>query len=144
MLYLFELCIVNSHILYNKANPQKKLALLDFRMELIDDILAEFGQAEAAAPDHHSSDSENEGEAPQAVVCPRAPKIDPANRLVGGMKAHDLVEIPPTNKKRYPSKPCRVCKKAGKRSETRYFCKKCEVPLHKGQCFKRYHVYTHY
>lgn len=74
------------------------------------------------------------------TVCPRTPKIDPANRLVGGMKAHDLVEIPPTNKKRYPSKPCKVYKKAGKRSETRYFYKKCEVPLHKRKCFKRYHV----
>jgi len=31
-----------------------------------------------------------------------------------------------------------------KRSETRYVCKFCLVPLHKGECFHRYHTLKHY
>ena len=31
-----------------------------------------------------------------------------------------------------------------KRSETRYICKFCVVPLHKGSCFEKYHSVTNY
>jgi hypothetical protein len=35
---------------------------------------------------------------------------------------------------------CATCKKG---SETRYSCKFCLVPLHKGECFQRYHTLKH-
>jgi hypothetical protein len=31
-----------------------------------------------------------------------------------------------------------------KRSETRYICKFCLVPIHKEECFQRYHTLMHY
>jgi len=39
---------------------------------------------------------------------------------------------------KYPARPCKGCA-ARKRSETRYICKFCVVPLHKGSCFDKYH-----
>jgi hypothetical protein len=37
-----------------------------------------------------------------------------------------------------------VCATHKKRSETRYDCKFCLVPLHKGECFQRYCTLKHY
>jgi hypothetical protein len=37
-----------------------------------------------------------------------------------------------------------VCATHKKRSETRYICKFCILPLHKGECFQRYHTLKHY
>jgi hypothetical protein len=37
-----------------------------------------------------------------------------------------------------------VCATHKKRSETRYICKFCIVPLHKEECFERYHSLKHY
>jgi hypothetical protein len=37
-----------------------------------------------------------------------------------------------------------VCAARKKRSETRYIFKFCLVPLHKGECFQRYHTLKHY
>jgi hypothetical protein len=37
-----------------------------------------------------------------------------------------------------------VCAVHKKRSETRYICEFCIVPLHKGECFQRYHMLKHY
>jgi hypothetical protein len=40
---------------------------------------------------------------------------------------------------------CQCCSSnSQKRSETRYICKFCLVPLHKGECFQRYHTLKHY
>ena len=54
---------------------------------------------------------------------------------------HYQTELPPTEKKKNPTKPCRVCSKV-KRKETRYQCVGCEEKpaLCIGECFKEYHV----
>nr|XP_047139466.1 piggyBac transposable element-derived protein 4-like [Hydra vulgaris] len=53
---------------------------------------------------------------------------------------HYLSSIPPNEKKKLPTKPCRVCSKI-KRKETRYECAVCEnrPPLCVGECFRMYH-----
>ena len=53
---------------------------------------------------------------------------------------HYLPSIPPNEKKKFPTKPCRVCPKI-KRKETRYECAVCEKrpPLCIGECFRMYH-----
>ena len=44
----------------------------------------------------------------------------------------------------YPAWRCHVCAAHQKRRETRYICKFCLVPLHKGERFQRYHTPKHY
>ena len=53
---------------------------------------------------------------------------------------HYLEQLPSTEKKKWPTKPCRVCSKE-KRRETRYFCPVCDVrsALCVNDCFKKYH-----
>ena len=50
----------------------------------------------------------------------------------------------PLTEKRYPTKRCRICYKKGVCGETRYFCKRCAVPLHTAKCFEAYHSNKHY
>jgi len=47
-------------------------------------------------------------------------------------------------KRKYPARRCHVCAAHKKRSETWYICKLCLLPLHKGECFQRYHTLKHY
>jgi len=46
--------------------------------------------------------------------------------------------------KRYPVRQCKVCAAHKKRSATRYICKFCVVPVHKGSCFEKYHSLRNY
>lgn len=70
--------------------------------------------------------------------------INPSCRLSGNMKQHILEPITSTGKKKFPTKQCKVCSSNKKRSETRYCCKLCRTPLHKGVCFTKYHTLKNY
>lgn len=52
---------------------------------------------------------------------------------------HSLSQIPPTEKKKWPQKPCVTCRRYGVRHDTRYYCKCCNVALCKEPCFQEYH-----
>ena len=52
---------------------------------------------------------------------------------------HILLQIPPTEKKKWPQKPCVYCRKYGTRRDTRYICSICNVALCKSPCFSEYH-----
>jgi hypothetical protein len=54
-------------------------------------------------------------------------------------KIKDKEKTKKKRKKKYPSRNCRECTRNGQRRETRYICAECKVPLHKGQCFSKYH-----
>ncbi|KOC64477.1 hypothetical protein WH47_01061 [Habropoda laboriosa] len=60
------------------------------------------------------------------------------------MKQHILKQIVGKGKKKYPQKPCKVCSSKKNRSETRYMCQFRQVPLHKGECFTKYHTSKKY
>ena len=77
---------------------------------------------------------------------PRVLHQDPPGRLSGDMQKHVLEKIVRSEwgKRKYPAMRCHVCATHKKRSETRYICKFCLVPLHKGECFQRYHTLKHY
>jgi len=70
------------------------------------------------------------------------PHEDPPGRLLGDMRKHVLEKIVGSErgKRKYPARRCHVCAAHKKRSEIRYICKFCLVPLHKGECFQRYHI----
>ena len=55
----------------------------------------------------------------------------------------ELIPCPPGHRLQ---KRCRVCYSLGKRSDTRYRCKHCKVPLciNKQACFNRYHTVARY
>ena len=52
---------------------------------------------------------------------------------------HSLSQIPPTERKKWPQKPCVYCRKYGTRRDTRYTCSLCNVALCKIPCFNDYH-----
>ena len=52
---------------------------------------------------------------------------------------HLLSQIPPTEKKKWPQKPCILCRRYGVRHDTRYYCKDCNAALCKEPCFREYH-----
>ena len=52
---------------------------------------------------------------------------------------HELLQIHPTEKKKWPQKPCVYCRKYGPRRDTRYICSLCNVALCKNRCFSNYH-----
>ncbi|XP_069692449.1 modifier of mdg4-like isoform X14 [Periplaneta americana] len=78
------------------------------------------------------------------IVPKRAPVKDPLFRLDGPLSRHVLVRLPPTRNDRTPTRNCRVCIRSKKRSETRYICIVCGVPMHKENCFLRYHTLLKY
>ena len=55
------------------------------------------------------------------------------------VKHHIISQIPPTVKKKWPTKRCVICKNYGICHESRYYCKRCNVALCKNPCFKEYH-----
>ncbi|XP_055931575.1 piggyBac transposable element-derived protein 4-like isoform X2 [Argiope bruennichi] len=86
---------------------------------------------------------ENTDDKAPSVSSNRISKDHPL-RLSGGMKDHYPVAIPPSGRKKFPTRVCRVCKAHSQRRETRYVCKLCNVALHAGECFTRYHTLKNY
>lgn len=76
----------------------------------------------------------------EPTVVPPSPRTDPPSRLTGTIREHKLISLPATSKKARPTRPCRVCQRAGKRSESRMICYQCNVPLHSGACYEKYHT----
>jgi hypothetical protein len=77
---------------------------------------------------------------------PRGPAEDPPARLSGNFSKHKLQKIVASGqgRKKYPVTQHTVCSAHQKRSETRYICEYCIVPLHKGSCFEKYHTLKYY
>jgi hypothetical protein len=70
----------------------------------------------------------------------RISKKNPPGILSRGIKEHFLEEIVSKGVKKNPTRRCRMCASQGNRSETRYVCKSCGVPLHQNEFFQRYHT----
>lgn len=73
----------------------------------------------------------------------RVAKSDHPGRLSNFGK-HKLINIVTSGRSSKPLRQCRVCAVHKKRSRTSFVCKFCEVPLHKGDCFERYHSLKKY
>ncbi|KAK7463166.1 hypothetical protein BaRGS_00038278 [Batillaria attramentaria] len=72
-------------------------------------------------------------------------------RLSHADNPHQLVSNPPTKKQPRPSRDCECCTiRAGmrngyiRRSQTKFMCKACQVPLCVEPCFHVYHAFHHY
>lgn len=127
--YLFDLAIFNAFAIYNKvkvARPSEKRHFTDFRVNLAEQMLSRVQLPARTSPGRV------------------ALGLDPL-RLQAKSWAHFPVAIPSRGDKKNPCKRCKVCSSRGLRSETKWLCERCQVPLHLDKdCFKVYHSRLHY
>ena len=136
--YLFQIAMYNSFVIYKEKITQRKCkSLYEYILAITESYILSSG-------DDSDSDSDNDSQRPSLAGTPRAASHDPPTRLDGRMRNHTLEPIAATAKKKFPSRKCRVRVKHGERKETRYVCSTCHVPLHKGDCFTRYHTTENY
>lgn len=131
---LFEISLFNAYVLYREKGHSG--TFLSFVKSLVKSWTGHELETPVTVCDENNSDDSEE---PPPKIVPRAPKHDPQSRLVGGIACHTILRIPSTETKKYPSRRCRVCARNGVRSDTRYYCLECGVPLHFGKCNKLYH-----
>jgi hypothetical protein len=121
---LFDLVVVNAHILHNKTS-KKKMLLVIFYEKVAEGLLASAG-----------TEKQVQGQTGS-----------PAGSLVG--RDHFLYRIPATHAKveGTPQHSCHVCAEESKRQTrktikkcTTMYCQKCDVRLCIGQCFETYHT----
>jgi len=138
VLYLLNCALFNAFCVYRTLNTNKKVKYKNFLHEVGRSWISE-------VLDRGESDSDDL-QLPEKQTTPRGPKQDPPCRLSGDFRIHKLEKIVGggEGKRKYPARQCKVCAAHKKRSETRYICKICVVPLHKGSCFEKYHSVTNY
>ena len=99
------------------------------------------------AADKVETDSDTDTDAAHTGTSSQTPLVPqgPPGRLSGDMWKHVLEKTVGNErgKRKYPARRCHVCAANKKRSETQYIGKFCLVPLHKGECFQRYHTLQH-
>jgi hypothetical protein len=126
--HLFDLAVVNAHILQNKTS-NKQMSLEIFYEKVPEGLLAS-ACTEIQVQGQSSS---------------------PAGRLVG--RDHFLYRIPVTHAKLEgkSQRSCRVCAERSKRQTgksvkkcTTMYCRKCNVGLCIGQCFEVFHTKLNY
>jgi len=95
---------------------------------------------------NQSESNSDDLQLPEKQTPPFGSKQDPPGRLSGDFRIHKLENIfgGGEGKKKYPTRQCKVCAAHMKQSETKYICKFCVVPLHRGSCFEKYHSVTNY
>jgi hypothetical protein len=123
---------------YRTLNTKKKVKHKNF--------LHEVGRCWISEVQDRSESNSGDLQMPEKQTTPRGPKQDLPSRLSGDFRIHKLEKIfgGGEGKKKYPTRRCKVCAAHKKRSETRYICKFCVVPLHKGSCFEKCHSVTNY
>jgi hypothetical protein len=139
-LWLTNCALFNSSLVYKKLNPARNLRYKEFLLQV-----AKARAADKMAMSEPDSDTD--------IICPGSshaiphrPREDPPGRLLGDMRRHFLEEIVQfgEGKKKSPCRRCRICDAHNKRNECRYICNFCLVPLHRGECFQRYHILKYY
>jgi len=128
--YLMEISAHNAFVLYKAKSSRKRYnSMFKFVLQLIRQLI-ELQQAEADSAEVDD-------------VTPRSskqPRMDPPDRLRGGFKRHKITVFPPSATKKAPYKQCRVCRKKGRRHDTKYCCANCGVALCASPCFHDYHT----
>nr|BAF82020.1 piggyBac transposase Uribo1 [Xenopus laevis] len=118
-IYMIQMALYNSYVVYKAAVPGPKLSYYNFLLQLLPALL--FGDVQEV---------------------PDVPGNDNVARMVG---KHFIAQIPPTPNKRYAQRACKVCRSRGVRKDVRYFCPKCpsKPALCFEPCFEVYHTVVH-
>lgn len=140
VLFLINCALYNSYVVFKVMNPQKRLHYKAFLKEVArtwcsTEIINIKQEVDPLLPSPSTT---------EFGLTKRAPYKDHPGRLSGNIKDHFITLIIGSGKKKYPQRICRVCAAHKKRSETRYTCNFCGVPLHKGDCFQKYHTLKEY
>jgi len=138
VLYLLNCALFKAFCVYRTLNTNKKVKYKNFLHEVGWSWISKF-------QDRSDSDSDDLQQ-PEKQTTPRECKQDPPCRLSGDSRIHKLEKIVGggEGKRKYTARQCKVCGAHKKRSETRYICKFCVVPVHKGSCFEKSHSVTDY
>jgi hypothetical protein len=147
--YLLQMAATNSFILLKKKTSVQKYkgkgyAFKDFLLDCIEAMTApRLPEEETDA--HEEESLASTSSAPTPPPLKRPPKKDSDNRLQGGLKAHKMIHVPlSTKKKGAAMRRCRVCSSHGVRKETSVMCSNCGVALCKTPCFHDYHTKKKY
>jgi hypothetical protein len=140
-----ELWIVNC-ALYNSFRIHKVLNLakqLKYKIFLLQVAKAWAEDKMEAAESQSDTDSMRPG---PLTPTPRRPHVDLPGRLSGDMRKHVLMKIVKCEhaKMKHPVRQCHVCAAHNKKSITVYIFEFCVMPLHKGECFQKYHTVKHF
>ena len=115
---------------------RKLVPIAEYTMPGVSDSDSEdTGIIEKCDVSHHSRDNEDILESDES----NEDASESVEAISVDSKAHVPSRLPPTEKKKWPQKPCVVCRKYGDRHDTRYFCAMCNKALCKSPCFKEYH-----
>ncbi|CAK9827479.1 PiggyBac transposable element-derived protein 4 [Anthophora retusa] len=123
--YMVDIAICNAYVLYFKLPNPTKQSIVNFRLNIAEDMLYNL-----SLPNYPTRGRPSQNECP--------------TRLQAKHWAHFPEHIPSTEKKKIPTKRCRVCLKHNIRSETTWQCKKCLVALHVPKCFEIFHTIQNY
>lgn len=121
--HLVDLSLLNAYALY-KTQTGRNISVSDFQQRLIKEIIEI----------HHRPQTEGR----------RGRRSTDGDNPLRLIERHFISLIPGTSKKKNAQRRCIVCAKHDKRSDTRYMCIKCNVPLCLNFCFERYHTLKFY
>lgn len=139
--YLLNCALFNSFVVYKSLQSDNKVKYKVYLRKIAKHLI----ECDKPTPlGVHNCPDNSENAQPDKPSTKRAPTHDPPQRLSGNFGKHILQEIVSSGTKKYPTRECKVCKLHNKRKETRYVCKECNIPLHKGTCFSSYHSKQHY
>lgn len=122
---MFDMALLNAHILHQKINKTKKTKYTSFRLNVTEELLKK-----VSLPNYNLCGCPSHSDAPL--------------RLQAKNRCHFPEHIPPTANKQHPTKRCHVCAKHNIRSETSLQCKRCQIALHLPECFEKYHTLETY
>ncbi|UYV64107.1 hypothetical protein LAZ67_2006590 [Cordylochernes scorpioides] len=117
--HFIDTSLLNAYSLY-LVNTGKRPSLAEFHINLIGQIIEKYHEARVQVHRGRPSTSE-----------------DRPLRLI---ERHFPSLVPPTEKKKNPTRYCRVCGANKKRKESRYMCKDCDVALCVVPCFETFHT----
>ncbi|CAF3240747.1 unnamed protein product [Rotaria sp. Silwood2] len=122
--HLLDISVFNSYLLY-KMKTRKKLQFIDFRLQLIREILQVYSTPKPTTGRHML------GSNPTRLTARHFPSL-----------------VPQTTDRQNPQKICVVCAHASRRpkqrTDSRYMCKDCNVGLCVIGCFEEYHTLLHF
>lgn len=128
VMFLINGALFNAFRVFQSLNPNSKKSYKYFLHEV--------------AKEWISDNVANNPDDPQPSTSTSSKTNEP-NRLLDAKK-HKIVKIVTGGIKKNPQRQCRVCATHKKNSLTCFMCQFCNVPLHKGECFFKYHTLNKY
>jgi len=133
-MYFIHCALFNSFIIYKKLNIGTKMNFANYMLTLVTEW--------TSCDINENNISSNDSNLVNISSC--TPKNVLPQRWIGGIKMHHLQKIKISGVSKYPRRRCKVCSMKGKRRDTSFIYKFCQVPLCKEKCFIKYHTKEKY